>query len=92
MHSARMLERIEDLSGPTGAHVETEHHVTWKIRKVYLCPRDTFAQRGNRNACGRQCRNARGEADDEYEDEVVLTVLEMRKTTMLDPKMCVEQC
>ncbi|CAD6578244.1 MAG: hypothetical protein ASARMPREDX12_008688 [Alectoria sarmentosa] len=69
VHSARVLEGLEDVSGSTESHVKIEHHVTWKTRKV----------------------NARGEADDEYKDEEVLKVLEVRKMTVLDPKTCVEQ-
>lgn len=91
VHSARLLEGIEDVSGSTGSHVKIEHHVTWKTKKVYVCPRAVFVHMGNRNACGRLCRNAQGDADDEYRDEEVLKVLEVRKIITLDPKMCVEQ-
>lgn len=88
--SARVVQGIEDVDGSTESHVSIEHHVTWKIRKVYVCPRGVVSHMGHRDACGRLCRNARGDDDDEYEDEEVLKVLEVRKTTMLDPKMCVE--
>ncbi|KAF6227357.1 hypothetical protein HO133_008801 [Letharia lupina] len=91
VHSARVLDGIEDVCGPTGSHVKIEHHVTWKSRKVYVCRRAITGHMGNRDACGRLCRNARGDADDEYEDEEVLKILEVRKTTMLDAKMRVEQ-
>ncbi len=89
--SARLLEG-EDVTGTTtttGGQVRIQHHVAWKTEKVYVCPRDIARHRGNRDACGRLCRNARGDADDEYEDEAVLKVLEVRKVTKLDPEMCV---
>ena len=37
------------------------------------------------------CRNAQGNANDVYEDEKVVKVLEVRKVTELDREMCVEQ-
>lgn len=86
----RVLGGVEDVYGSTGGNVGVEHHVTWKTEKVYVCPRGIFKHRGNKAGCGRQCRNAQGDADDEYEDEVLLKVLEVRKVTTLDPDMCVE--
>lgn len=71
-------------------NVAVEHHVGWVTRKVYVCPRGIGVHRGNRNACGKDCRRVQGGADDEYEDEAVMKVFEVRKTTTLDPKMCVE--
>ena len=87
VQSARVLPGIEDMSRSTESHVEIEHHVTWTTRKVYVCPRGIAGHRGYRDACGRLCRNARGDADDEYEDKEVWKVLEVRKVTMLDPDM-----
>lgn len=91
VRSARVLRGVEDVCGSTESHVEIEHHVTWKTEKLYVCPRGIASHMGNRDACGRLCRNARGDDDDEYEDEEVLKVLEVRKMTMLDPNMCVER-
>lgn len=58
---------------------------------MYVCPRGIGGHRGNPSACGRACRNARGDDDDEYEDEEVPEVFKVRKMTVLVPKMCVEQ-
>ena len=82
--------KVEELSGSTGSDVGVEHHVVWKTKKVYVCPRGIWNHRGNRAACGRLCRNAQGGADDEYVDEYVLRALEVRKVTSLDPKICLE--
>ena len=90
VYSARELGGLGgggDVAGLTGSHVKFEHHVAWKTTKVYLCPRGIPVHRGDRSACGRLCRNAQGDADDEYEDEVVLKILEVRKVTTLDPKV-----
>ena len=89
--SMRVLMDVEEVSGSTGSNVKIEHHVTRKTRKVYVCPRGIGRHRGNSDACGRACRNARGDDEYEYEDEEVPEVLEVRKVTVLDPKMCVEQ-
>lgn len=91
VRSASVLEGVEDVSASTGSNVKIEHYVTWKTRKVYVCPRAIVGHMGNRNACGRLCRNARGDDEDEYEDGEVLEVLEVRETTILDPKLCIEQ-
>ena len=91
VRSARMLEGVEDVSGTAGANVKVEHHVTWKTKKVYVCPRGIARHMGDRGACGRMCRNAQGDANDVYEDEKVVKVLEVRKVTELDREMCVEQ-
>ncbi len=81
--SARLLEGVEEVYGSDGGHVKVEHHAMWKTEKVYVCPRGLNRHRGNPSACGRQCRNAQGDADDEYVDEEVLRVLEVRKVTTL---------
>lgn len=91
VRSARVLEGVGNVSETAGADVKVEHHVTWKTKKVYVCPRAIYVHMGDRNACGRLCRNARIDGVDEYEDEEVLKVFEVRKRTVLDPKMCVEQ-
>lgn len=93
----RVVEVVEgdDVGGLTmgvlGGNVEIEHHVGWVTQKAYVCPRGIWVHRGKMNACGKDCRRAQGDADDEYEDEAVMKVFEVRKTTTLDPKMCVEQ-
>ena len=90
--SAGLLSRVEDVAGSAiGGHVEVEHHVSWRTRKVYVCPRAIPVHRGDRRACGKMCRIAQGDDEDEYEDEDVLKVLEVRKTTVMDPKVCIEQ-
>ena len=92
MRSARVVEEgVEDVSGgSTESNVKTVHHVAWKTRKVYVCPRAIVGHMGNRSACGRLCRNAQGDAEEEYKDKEILRVLEISETTMLDSKMCVE--
>ena len=88
--SARMFEGVEGVCGSTGGHARTEHHVAWRTKKVYVCPRGMYAHMGDPGACGRLCRKAQRDAEDEYQDEEVLQIVEVRKVTALDPKMCVE--
>ena len=72
----------------TGAETEIKYLPKKKTEKVYLCPRGLGAHRGRRERCGRQCRNAKGGAEDLYEDEVVLRVMEVRKTVVFDVEKC----
>lgn len=58
---------------------------------MYVCPRAIAEHRGDRRACGRLCRIAQGDEEDKYQDEDGLKVLEVRKTTVMDPKVCIEQ-
>ena len=88
--SAKVFEGVEGVRGSTGGHVRTEHHVAWRTKKVYVCPRGMYGHMGDPGACGRLCRKAQGDAEDEYQDEEVLKIVEVRKVTALDPKMCVE--
>jgi len=64
---------------------QVEYHPTWQTMKVYICPRGISGHRGNRNACGRQCRNAQGDEETAYEDEQILTTLVIRKRLVFDP-------
>ena len=83
---ATVLEGWEHVAGSAGAHVKVEHHVSWTMEKVYVCPRDIDVHRGRRDRCGKACRNAQGDDEEEYAEEKVLKVLEVRKTTVFDPK------
>lgn len=93
MWVGRVAEVVEgdDVGGLTTGveegNVAVEHHVGWVTKKVYVCPRSIGVHRGKSYACGKECRRAQGDADDEYEDEAVMKIFEVRKTTTLDPKM-----
>ena len=82
------LEHIH-VGDTTDAATEVEYHMMKKkTEKVYVCPRGLGAHRGRRDKCGRQCDNARGDAADLYEDEVVLQVMEVRKRVVFDVEKC----
>lgn len=63
----------------------------WTSRKVYLCPRRIHVHRGDPSACGRLCRKAQGDAEDEYQDEPVLKTLVMQKETVFKRSVCIEE-
>ena len=73
------------------ADIVVEYHPAWKTNKVYICPREIYAHRGNQNACGRQCRNAQGDRDDRYEDELVLKMVAIHKRTKFDEGLCLAE-
>jgi hypothetical protein len=59
--------------------------------RVYLCPRRVPVHRGNPGKCGRACAMARGDGEDEYEDEEVVKTLVVRKQIVVDHQACVER-
>ncbi|KAG5974847.1 hypothetical protein E4U55_007996 [Claviceps digitariae] len=66
-----------------------ELHPRWDTKKVYLCPRRIYVHRGDPLRCGRQCQNAKGDDDTDYEDEPVFKVAVMKKKTVLRADVCV---
>ena len=85
--SARMLESYAELDGSSGWETEIEYFPVWETRKVYVCPRGIACHRGEPSKCGKQCKHARGDEGDEYEDENVLKVLEVSKKTIVEQGM-----
>ena len=89
--SAELLTNEYDISGPKTADTVIEYHPAWKTDRVYVCPRGISSHRGNPRACGRQCRNAQGEGEAEYVQELVLTTLAIRRRTIFNSAVCVER-
>ncbi|KAI9731296.1 MAG: hypothetical protein M1834_005199 [Cirrosporium novae-zelandiae] len=90
VYSAVEFEGINGLDGFTSTDVDVEYHPVWKTRKIYVCPRDIFVHRGNPTACGRSCRKAQGDVEDQYVEEEVLKTLIIRKQTIFNQEICVE--
>ena len=70
----RSAEQVVDtavLTELSRADVDVEYHPNWRTIKVYVCPRDIHGSRENLSTCGRLCRKAQGDADDEYIEEAV---------------------
>lgn len=78
------LEGTNELRATRDTDVDLEWYPTWGTRKVYVCPRGIYVHRGNPSACGKDCRRRQGDADDVYEDEVILRTLVMEKQTIFD--------
>ena len=76
------LGEISALPVTRNTDEQLEHHHTWQTRKVYICPRGVAVHRGNRDRCGRQCRNAQG-TDDVYEEEHFLRTIVIQKQTFV---------
>lgn len=87
-YSATEAEGIEELRVSQNADMELEYHPAWGLKKVYVCPRGIHVHRGNRRACGRDCKKAQGDADDIYEEEPVLRVLVVERQTVFDMQAC----
>jgi BTB/POZ domain-containing protein KCTD9 len=75
---------------PVRTDMTLEYHPTRTTKKVYVCPRGILVHRGDSSRCGRQCMNAKGDSDDQYEDEQVLEVVVIRKQIVFDRQICIE--
>lgn len=79
------IEEVEGTLCPTTLSTDTgvEYCPGWGSRKVYVCPRGIYVQRGQPGAYGRQCMKAQGDADAVYDKASVLRVLVVKKRTVL---------
>ena len=89
MRSAEEVVDTAALTESTGADVDVEYHPSWRTIKVYICPRNIPRHRGKPSFCGRLCRRAQSDADDEYEEEDVVSTLVVRTQTIFDQSICV---
>lgn len=84
-------EGTESLDRSHKSDTEVEFHPAWTTQKVYVCPRDISQHRGKPQACGKDCRKAQGDDEDEYEDEPVLSTLVVEKRTVFDMRACLDR-
>ncbi|KAF2199004.1 hypothetical protein GQ43DRAFT_450596 [Delitschia confertaspora ATCC 74209] len=88
------IYKIDQLStsmtGRRTADVNVTCIPTWTKNKIYVCPRGIPVHRGNRHACGRACNNAKGEAKDVYDEEMILRAVVVERRTVFDGEACVE--
>lgn len=90
--TARIAEDVDEIEGRKIASDKISHYPTWKTVKKYVCPRGLSKHYDNPGACGFQCRKARGDADDEYEDVNVISTLVVTERTVLNRDvLCVEE-
>ena len=96
IHSAEMVDTglVGATITPTSnADEDAKYHPVWRKQKVYICPRGINVHRGNQDSCGQACRKARELSGGGYlyEDEDVLkSMLVIRRKTVVDHGMCVE--
>ncbi|MCJ1393628.1 hypothetical protein MMC18_006503 [Xylographa bjoerkii] len=87
-HHAWLVDSINSVGQTVGGDVELEYHTSWITKRVYVCPRGIPVHRGNPDACGRACKNAQGDADDEYVKEHELKIVAIQKKTVFMQEMC----
>lgn len=89
-YSVRAVEGVVEVAETIGGGVdEVRHFVHRGTRKVYICPRGLRAHRGNQQFCGKQCRRAQGDEEDEFEDEDFWTTMVVGKKTVVDQSVCI---
>ncbi|MCJ1285859.1 hypothetical protein MMC26_005201 [Xylographa opegraphella] len=87
-YHARQLDSVYSVKDRLRSDVEVEYHPAWTTKRVYVCPRRITFHRGNPDACGRACKNAQGDADDEYVKEMELDILAIEKKTVFVQELC----
>ncbi|KAL9012484.1 MAG: hypothetical protein Q9173_002753 [Seirophora scorigena] len=88
--SAKIVEGEDGLRGVQGADTKVRYHPFWKTEKNYVCPRGIAVHYGSPGKCGRACKQAQGDAEDEYEDCEVLKTLVVTEKTVFDWQVCVD--
>ena len=80
----------EDFSLDASSDAATSHsyHPTWQTEKIYVCPRGIIVHRGDKMKCGRQCANARGDEEDQFEEESVCKIMEVTEKTTFNLQVC----
>lgn len=80
--SAMVIEGVEGFQGTTNADTSVQAFPVWETVRNYVCPRGIFVHYGDPTRCGRVCHNARGDADLQYDEQMVLKVLCVREETI----------
>lgn len=89
-HKASVMEDVENIYWSFDVDVGVKYYPTWKEERVYICPRGITTHRGNQSACGRQCKNAQGDAEPEFVNDPVLRTMVVEEETVLDAKICID--
>jgi len=76
------------LNTTTNANTKLFHYPTFRMAKMYVCPRGIHVHMGDSRRCGTACKKAQGESDVEFEDVEVLSTLVIRQTTGFDLTLC----
>jgi hypothetical protein len=90
-HSAAKIEGLSDLYMDFGTDVDIEYYPMQGTKRSYVCPRGIIVHMDNAGACGRLCKNAQGDADDEYEEKPVLRTLVVTKQVVFDMQACLAE-
>ncbi|KAL8882102.1 MAG: hypothetical protein Q9192_007644, partial [Flavoplaca navasiana] len=89
---ARTEEGINELDRSTDSSIKTTFHPTWRTVKKYVCPRHIALHYDSPRRCGKDCKRAQGDAEDEYVDINVLSTLVVREQTLLNRDvLCMEE-
>jgi len=76
------------LNATTNANTKLSHYPTFRMAKMYVCPRGINVHMGDSRRCGTACKKAQGDSALEFEDVEVLSTLVIRQTTGFDLTLC----
>ncbi|KAL8957711.1 MAG: hypothetical protein Q9193_005093 [Seirophora villosa] len=88
--SAKIVEGEDGLHGAHGADTKVRYHPCWKMEKRYVCPRGIAVHYDSPGKCGRACKQAQGDAEDQFEDCEVLKTLVVTEKMVFDWQVCVD--
>ena len=77
-----------DKPSTSAQDVKTIVYPRWRTEKVYVCPRNIYVHRGDKDKCGAACARAKGDAQDVYEDEFHGDMWKIEEKTDFDHTIC----
>ncbi|KAI4234784.1 MAG: hypothetical protein L6R40_006663 [Gallowayella cf. fulva] len=89
--TARVEDDEDGLGGTQSSDTTVEYYPTGRTVKKYVCPRGISKHYDNPRGCGKDCRRAQGDAEDEYEDAPVVSTLVVTQKVIFNQHLCVEE-
>ncbi|KAL8883692.1 MAG: hypothetical protein Q9205_006794 [Flavoplaca limonia] len=81
---AHTEEGVDELDRTIDSSIKTIFHPTWRTVKKYVCPRRIVVHYDDPRRCGKDCKRAQGDAEDEYEDVNILSTLVVTERTLFN--------
>ena len=88
--SAVVFEGVNDLNGSHDSDLKVQYFPAWVIKKKYMCPRGVRVHYDHAEACGKACREARGDNEIQYGRCAELSVMVLTEKVVFHLERCVD--
>lgn len=86
--TAQIVEGAGKFAGTKDALTKPSYYPTQRTVKKYICPRGLTLHYDAAWRCGKDCKRAQGDAEDEYEDCTELSTLVLTEKTVFEKTVC----